>query len=169
MKKVLKIFAMMLVFCVAASLTAGMSKAETEKIISQIRADYKKTEENAGNYKVREVRVSERHKTTEFLKDGDTVRFYTEDGQLRKIIVSIHYDGNRLITEYYIKNGNPYFIAETEDELMGEKPRNVMTARYYFSPDKKLIRLMYNGRIEKIEKGVEAGKLREYREVKGIK
>ena len=169
MKKVMKIFMMLLILSTVSSLTFSMSKAKKEEIINQIRADYKKTNENSKNYKVREVKVKSSHKT-HFLSVGDSVRFYTENGKLRKIITFTNQNDGKTVMEYYIKNGKPYFIAETVTEIDGKKLEPPMMTRYYFAPD-ELIRVTHAGAInDDHELGETAADIMQvYYEIKDIK
>lgn len=169
MKKVIKILAVLLIFCAAGSVGFSMSRAQKEKILSQIREDYKKTNENVKKYKVRTVEVKKAHKTT-FLNPGDSVRFYTENGTLRKIITFTYDEGEKTVTEYYIKNGMPYFVAETVTEINGKKIEPAMMTRYYFGSG-GIIRVTYDGEINEEHELAEVGAdvMQTYYEVKNIK
>ena len=149
MGKIIKAMVLLIVFSVVAPLTFGTSKSQ-ETAISQIKKEYDETIENEKNYKVRTVKIKESHKTTSH-SVGDSIRYYTENGKLKKII-SFQYTkvegySSRWINEYYVKNGKPYFIVETkieEDNKKLEKPYDI---RYYFSSDEKLVRVIEDGVI----------------------
>ena len=112
MGKIIKAMVLLIVFSVVAPLTFGTSKSQ-ETAISQIKKEYDETIENEKNYKVRTVKIKESHKTTSH-SVGDSIRYYTENGKLKKII-SFQYTkvegySSRWINEYYVKNGNQNFI-----------------------------------------------------------
>lgn len=176
MKKLVKILAAVLVFCAVNPLTFGISKAAREKIINQIRADYNKTNENSKNYKMRSVTVKKSHNPN-YLGIGDSVRFYTENGVLRKVIVfkTIEgYDGEteKWVEEIYVKNGKPYFIAETHTETDGMKLDTPNLRRSYYTPQGELVRVIYNGEImDDMSEFEETGsdKMSEFNEIKKLK
>ena len=100
---------------------------------------------------MRAVTVKRTH-NTEYLNVGDSVRFYTENNILRKVIVfktAKGFDGEteKWVIESYVKNGRPYFIAETHTETNGLKLDTPNTRRSYFTPEGRLVRVIYNGKI----------------------
>ena len=149
MGKIIKAMVLLIVFSVVAPLTFSTSKSQ-ETAISQIKKEYDKTIENEKNYKVRTVKINSSHETS-YLSEGDSVRYYTENGKLKKII-SFQYTevegySSRWINEYYVKNGKPYFIIETKIEEDNKKLEKPYVIRYYFSSDEKLIRMIEDGVI----------------------
>ena len=150
-----------IVFSVVAPLTFSTSKSQ-ETAISQIKKEYDKTIENEKNYKVRTVKINSSHEMS-YLSEGDSVRYYTENEKLKKVI-SFQYTevegySSRWINEYYVKNGKPYFIVETKIEEDNKKLEKPYVIRYYFSSDEKLIRVVEDGIVyDKIDNTlVEAG------------
>lgn len=147
MGKIIKAMVLLIVFSVVAPLTFGTSKSQ-ETAISQIKKEYDETIENEKNYKVRTVKIKESHKTTSH-SVGDSIRYYTENGKLKKII-SFQYTevegySSRWINEYYVKNGKPYFIIETKIEEDNKKLKKPYVIKYYFSSDEKLMRVVEDG------------------------
>mgnify|MGYP003615695686 FL=1 len=161
MKKIIKATVFIIVFSVVAPLTFSTSKSQ-ETAISQIKKEYDKTIENEKNYKVRTVKINSSHEMS-YLSEGDSVRYYTENEKLKKVI-SFQYTevegySSRWINEYYVKNGKPYFIVETKIEEDNKKLEKPYVIRYYFSSDEKLIRVVEDGIVyDKIDNTlVEAG------------
>ena len=149
MGKIIKAMVLLIVFSVVAPLTFGTSKSQ-ETAISQIKKEYDETIENEKNYKVRTVKINSSHETS-YLSEGDSVRYYTENEKLKKVI-SFQYTevegySSRWINEYYVKNGKPYFIVETKIEEDNKKLEKPYVIRYYFSSDEKLMRVIEDGVI----------------------
>ena len=161
MKKIAKATVFFIVFSVSALLTFSVSKSQ-QVAINQIKKDYNETNENEKNYKVQTVKINSLHRIPD-LSEGDSIRYYTENGKLKKII-SFQYTevegcSSRWINEYYVKNGKPYFIVETKIEEDNKKLEKPYVIRYYFSSDEKLIRVVEDGIVyDKIDNTlVEAG------------
>ena len=125
MKRIVKIIAILIIFSVVTPLTFSLSESQKTAIIDQIRKDYNKTNENEKNYKVRSVKIRKSHGTT-YYSVGDSVRYYTENGELKKVIVFrylMNEEDNidKWAEEYYVKNGKPYFLVVTNTEENDKK------------------------------------------------
>ena len=176
MKRIVKIIAILIIFSVVTPLTFSLSESQKTAIIDQIRKDYNKTNENEKNYKVRSVKIRKSHGTT-YYSVGDSVRYYTENGELKKVIVFrylMNEEDNidKWAEEYYVKNGKPYFLVVTNTEENDKKVGNPLSQRYYFSSDEILIRIIENGEIRSNENGFEelgADIMEEFYEIKNLK
>ncbi len=176
MKRIIKIMTFLIIFSVVTPLTFSLSKSQETAIIDQIREDYNKTNENEKYYKVRSVTIKKSHGTS-YYSVGDSVRYYTENGKLKKVIVFRYLmdeedNNDKWVEEYYVKNGKPYFLAVTNTEKNGQKVENPLAQRYYFSSDGILIRIVENGEIRSNEKGFEelgADIMEEFYEIKNLK
>ena len=176
MKRIVKIIAILIIFSVVTPLTFSLSESQKTAIIDHIRKDYNKTNENEKNYKVRSVKIKKSHGTT-YYSVGDSVRYYTENGELKKVIVFrylMNEEDNidKWAEEYYVKNGKPYFLVVTNTEENDKKVGNPLSQRYYFSSDGILIRIIENGEIRSNENGFEelgADIMEEFYEIKNLK
>lgn len=80
-------------------------ESNIENKIAQIRKDYTST--NAvKNYVVKEIEDSE--KST----DGGVIKYYFQNGTVKKIITEYYSESWDSLIEYYIKNGKVYFIYD---------------------------------------------------------
>ena len=176
MKRIIKIMTFLIIFSVVTPLTFSLSKSQETAIIDQIRKDYNKTNENEKNYKVRSVTIKKSHGTY-YYSVGDSVRYYTENRKLKKVIAFrylMNEEDNieKWVEEYYVKNGKPYFLAVTNTEENDKKVENPLSQRYYFSSDGILIRVVENGEIRSNEEGFEelgADIMEEFYEIKNLK
>ena len=159
-------------------------ESNIENKIAQIRKDYTST--NAvKNYVVKEIEDSE--KST----DGGAIKYYFQNGTIKKIITEYFGETWRGTTEYYVKNGKVYFIFNRTEkynvpyyinanwykennlkvgEVFNSKKSKITEKRYYFDENEKLIQyIIGNKRIdENIQKLKEIEKdiLSEYFRIK---
>ena len=125
-----------------------------ENKIAQIKKDYTST--NAvKNYVVKEIEDSE--KST----DGGVIKYYFQNGTIKKIITEYYSESWNSLTEYYIKNGKVYFIYDRTQkynvpyyinanwykennlkigEIFNSKKSKITEKIYYFDENEKLIR-----------------------------
>ena len=155
-----------------------------ENKIAQIRKDYTST--NAvKNYVVKEIEDSE--KST----DGGAIKYYFQNGVVKKIVVEHFGESWNSLTEYYVKNGKVYFIFDKTEkynvpyyvdskwykeneikngEVFDKRKSKFSEKRYYFDENEKLIRyigenkkVVENGqKLKEIEKDI----LKEYYRIK---
>ena len=104
MKRIIKIMTFLIIFSVVTPLTFSLSESQKTAIIDQIRKDYNKTNENEKNYKVRSVKIKKSHGTT-YYSVGDSVRYYTKNGEIRSNENGFEELGADIMEEFYeIKN-----------------------------------------------------------------
>jgi hypothetical protein cdivTM_04186 len=160
----------------------GTSDIEGE--IAQIRKDFSST--NAvKNYVIKEVEDPDQS------TDGGVVKYYLQDGVVKKIVAEYFGESGNNLTEYYIKNGKVYFIFDKTEkynvpyyvdskwykeneikngEIFDKRKSKFFEKRYYFDENEKLIRyidenkkIVENGKkLREIEKDV----LKEYFKIK---
>lgn len=159
-------------------------ESNIENKIAQIRKDYTST--NAvKNYVVKEIEDSE--KST----DGGVIKYYFQNGTIKKIITEYYSESWNSLIEYYIKNGKVYFIYDRTQkynvpyyinanwykennlkvgEVFNSKKSKITEKRYYFDENEKLIQyIIGNKRIdENIQKlkEIEKNVLSEYFKIK---
>lgn len=146
MKKTFKILMTVLCLGIVYSAGFGITSAEREKIITQIRKDYSMTNSNIKSYEVKTVKLTAKHSPVN-LNTGDTVTFYNKNGVPQKMTVNSVRNGKKYVAEFYAKNEQVYFVIETLLEKNGKKVTNSEVTRYYFSPGGKIVREMYNEKI----------------------
>lgn len=146
MKKLFKILIIFLCFSTVYSISFSITSSERQKIIAQIKKDYDTVNSNIKNYEVKTVKLTEKHKPVN-LNAGDTVIFYNKKGIPQKMTVNTNINNNKAVIEFYAKNEKVYFVVETILEKNGEKLTNSEVTRYYFSPQGKIVREMYNSEI----------------------
>ena len=179
----MKIFRKIAIIAVLLSLISfGNSNVESK--IAQIRKDYKST--NAiKNYIVKEIEDDEQS------IEGGVIRYYFQNGIVKKIITEYFGETWRGTTEYYVKNGKVYFIFDKTEkynvpyyinanwykennlkvgEVFNSKKSKITEKRYYFDENEKLIQyIIGNKRIdENIQKlkEIEKNVLSEYFKIK---
>ena len=160
----------------------GTSDIEGE--IAQIRKDFSST--NAvKNYVIKEVEDPDQS------TDGGVVKYYLQDGVVKKIVAEYFGESGNNLTEYYIKNGKVYFIFDKTEkynvpyyvdskwykenelkngEVFDKRKSKFSEQRYYFDENEKLIRyigenkkVVENGqKLKEIEKDI----LNEYYRIK---
>ena len=135
--------------------------------IAQIRKDFAST--NAvKNYVIKEVEDSEQS------TDGGVVKYYFQNGIVKKIVVEHFGESWNSLTEYYVKNGKVYFIFDKTEkynvpyyvnadwykrdnmkvgEVFDSRKSKISEKRYYFDENMKLIR--YVGENKKIVENVQ--------------
>ena len=139
-------------------------ESNIENKIAQIRKDYTST--NAvKNYVVKEIEDSE--KST----DGGAIKYYFQNGTIKKIITEYYSESWNSLIEYYIKNGKVYFIYDRTQKY--NVPYYINANWYkenYFDENEKLIQyIIGNKRIdENIQKlkEIEKNVLSEYFKIK---
>ena len=141
--------------------------SDIEGKIVQIREDFSST--NAvKNYVIKEVEDSEQS------TDSGVVKYYLQDGVVKKIVAEYFGESGNNLTEYYIKNGKVYFIFDKTEkynvpyymdskwykeneikngEIFDKRKSKFFEKRYYFDENEKLIRY-----IDENKKIVENGK-----------
>ena len=157
---------------------------DIEGKIAQIRKDFSST--NAvKNYVIKEVEDSDQS------TDSGVVKYYLQDGVVKKIVAEYFGESGNNLTEYYIKNGKVYFIFDKTEkynvpyyvdskwykeneikngEIFDKRKSKFFEKRYYFDENEKLIRyidenkkIVENGKkLREIEKDV----LKEYFRIK---
>ena len=179
----MKIFRKIAIIAVLLSLISfGNSNIESK--IAQIRKDYKGT--NAiKNYIVKQIEDDEQS------IEGGVIRYYFQNGIVKKIITEYFGETWRGTTEYYVKNGKVYFIFDKAEkynvpyyvdskwykeneikngEVFDKRKSKFSEKRYYFDENEKLIRyigenkkIVENGqKLKEIEKEI----LNEYYRIK---
>ena len=158
--------------------------SDIEGKIAQIREDFSST--NAvKNYVIKEVEDSEQS------TDSGVVKYYLQDGVVKKIVAEYFGESGNNLTEYYIKNGKVYFIFDKTEkynvpyyvdskwykeneikngEVFDKRKSKFSEKRYYFDENEKLIRyigenkkVVENGqKLKEIEKDI----LNEYYRIK---
>ena len=158
--------------------------SDIEGKIAQIRKDFSST--NAvKNYVIKEVEDPDQS------TDGGVVKYYLQDGVVKKIVAEYFGESGNNLTEYYIKNGKVYFIFDKTEkynvpyyvdskwykeneikngEIFDKRKSKFFEKRYYFDENEKLIRyidenkkIVENGKkLREIEKDV----LKEYFKIK---
>ena len=171
-----------ILFLLASLMNFGASNIEGK--IAQIRKDFAST--NAvKNYVIKEVEDLEQS------TDSGVVKYYLQDGVVKKIVAEYFRESGNNLTEYYIKNGKVYFIFDKTEkynvpyyvdskwykeneikngEVFDKRKSKFSEQRYYFDENEKLIRyigenkkIVENGqKLKKIEKNV----LNEYYRIK---
>lgn len=152
--------------------------------IAQIRKDFVST--NAmKNYVIKDVEDSEQS------TDGGIVKYFSQNGIVKKIVVEHFGESWNSLTEYYIKNGKVYFIFDKTEkynvpyyvdskwykenelkngEVFDKRKSKFSEQRYYFDENEKLIR--YIGENKKVVeneqklKEIEKNMLKEYFRIK---
>ena len=141
--------------------------SDIEGKIVQIREDFSST--NAvKNYVIKEVEDSEQS------TDSGVVKYYLQDGVVKKIVAEYFGESGNNLTEYYIKNGKVYFIFDKTEkynvpyyvnadwykrdnmkvgEVFDSRKSKISEKRYYFDENMKLIR--YVGENKKIVENVQ--------------
>ena len=149
----MKIFRKSVIIVVLVSLVS-FGNINVESKIDQIRKDYKST--NAiKNYIVKEIEDDEQS------IEGGVIRYYSQNGIVKKIITEYFGETWRGTTEYYVKNGKVYFIFNRTEkynvpyyinadwyrendveigEVFDSKKSEIFEKRYYFDENMKLIR-----------------------------
>ena len=162
----MKIFRKSVIIVVLVSLVS-FGNINVESKIDQIRKDYKST--NAiKNYIVKEIEDDEQS------IEGGVIRYYSQNGIVKKIITEYFGETWRGTTEYYVKNGKVYFIFNRTEkynvpyyinadwyrendveigEVFDSKKSEIFEKRYYFDENMKLIR--YVGENKKIVENVQ--------------
>ena len=162
----MKIFRKIVIIAVLISL-ASFSASNIENRIAQIRKDYANTNV-VKNYVVKEIDDLEES------TDGGIVKYYSQNGIVKKIIVEHYGESWNGLTEYYIKNGKVYFIFDKTEkynvpyyvnadwykrenvkvgEVFDNKKSKISEKWYYFDENMKLIR--YVGENKKIDENVQ--------------
>lgn len=104
----MKIFRKIAILFILASLT-NFSASNIEGKITQIRKDFAST--NAvKNYVIKEVEDSEQS------TDGGVVKYYFQNGVVKKIVAEHFGESWNSLTEYYVKNGKVYFIFDKTEK-----------------------------------------------------
>ena len=149
----MKIFRKSVIIVVLVSLVS-FGNINVESKIDQIRKDYKST--NAiKNYIVKEIEDDEQS------IEGGVIRYYSQNGIVKKIITEYFGETWRETTEYYVKNGKVYFIFDKTEkynvpyyvnadwykrdnmkvgEVFDSRKSKISEKRYYFDENMKLIR-----------------------------
>ena len=139
----MKIFRKSVIIVVLVSLVS-FGNINVESKIDQIRKDYAST--NAiKNYIVKEIEDDEQS------IEGGVIRYYFQNGIVKKIITEYFGETWRGTTEYYVKNGKVYFIIDKTEKY--NVPYKISEKRYYFDENMKLIR--YVGENKKIVENVQ--------------
>ena len=158
--------------------------SDIEGKIAQIRKDFSST--NAvKNYVIKEVEDSDQS------IDSGVVKYYLQDGVVKKIVAEHFGESWNSLTEYYVKNGKVYFIFDKSEkynvpyyvdskwykenklkngEVFDKRKSKFSEQRYYFDENEKLIRyigenkkVVENGqKLKEIEKDI----LNEYYRIK---
>ena len=179
----MKIFRKSVIIVVLVSLVS-FGNVNVESKIAQIRKDYAST--NAvKNYVIKEVEDSEQS------TDGGIVKYFSQNGIVKKIVVEHFGESWNSLTEYYVKNGKVYFIFDKSEkynvpyyvdskwykenklkngEVFDKRKSKFSEQRYYFDENEKLIRyigenkkIVENGqKLKEIEKDI----LNEYYRIK---
>ena len=179
----MKIFRKSVIIAVLVSLVS-FGNVNVESKIAQIRKDYKSTND-IKNYIVKEIEDDEQS------IEGGVIRYYFQNGIVKKIITEYFGETWRGTTEYYIKNGKVYFIFDKSEkynvlyyvdskwykeneikngEVFDKRKSKFSEKRYYFDENEKLIRyigenkkIVENGqKLKEIEKDI----LKEYYRIK---
>ena len=154
-----------ILFLLVSLMNFGASNIEGK--ITQIRKDFTNT--NAvKNYVIKEVEDSEQS------TDGGVVKYYLQNGIVKKIVVEHFGESWNSLTEYYVKNGKVYFIFDKTEkynvpyyvnadwykrdnmkvgEVFDSRKSKISEKRYYFDENMKLIR--YVGENKKIVENVQ--------------
>ena len=162
-----------ILFLLVSLMNFGASNIEGK--IAQIRKDFEST--NAvKNYVIKEVEDSEQS------TDGGVVKYYLQNGIVKKIVVEHFGESWNSLTEYYVKNGKVYFIFDKSEkynvpyyyvdskwykenklkngEVFDKRKSKFSEQRYYFDENKKIVE---NGqKLKEIEKDI----LNEYYRIK---
>lgn len=149
----MKIFRKSVIIVVLVSLVS-FGNVNVESKIAQIRKDYASA--NAiKNYIVKQIEDDEQS------IEGGVIRYYFQNGIVKKIITEYFGETWRGTTEYYVKNGKVYFIFNRTEkynvpyyinadwyrendveigEVFDSKKSEIFEKRYYFDENMKLIR-----------------------------
>ena len=162
----MKIFRKSVIIAVLISLSS-FSASNIENRVAQIRKDFMSTNA-AKNYAIREADDSDRS------TEGGVIRYYFQNGIVKKIITEYFGETWRETTEYYVKNGKVYFIFDKTQkynvpyyvnadwykrdnmkvgEVFDSRKSKISEKRYYFDENMKLIR--YVGENKKIVENVQ--------------
>ena len=171
-----------ILFLLVSLMNFGASNIEGK--IAQIRKEFAST--NAmKNYVIKEVEDPEQS------TDGGVVKYFSQNGIVKKIVVEHFGESWNSFTEYYIKNGKVYFIYDRTQkynvpyyinanwykennlkvgEVFNSKKSKITEKRYYFDENEKLIRYISGNKIinENIQKlnEIEKNALNEYFKIK---
>lgn len=179
----MKIFRKIAIIAVLVSLVS-FSNSNVGSKIAQIRKDYTSTNAEE-NYAVKEIGDSEQS------TEGGVIRYYFQNGIVKKIRTEYFGETWRGMTEYYVKNGKVYFIFNRTEkynvpyyinadwyrendveigEVFDSKKSEIFEKRYYFDENMKLIRYTDENKknIENVQKLKEIEKeiLNEYFRIK---
>ncbi|EEX75901.1 hypothetical protein [Leptotrichia hofstadii] len=162
----MKIFRKSVIIAVLVSLVS-FGNVNVESKIAQIRKDFMSTN-TAKNYAIREADDSDRS------TESGIVKYYSQNGIVKKIVVEHYGEIWNGLTEYYIKNGKVYFIFDKTEkynvpyyvnadwykrdnmkvgEVFDSRKSKISEKRYYFDENMKLIR--YVGENKKIVENVQ--------------
>ena len=162
----MKIFRKIATIAVLISLSS-FSASNIENRVAQIRKDFMSTNA-AKNYAIREADDSDRS------TEGGIVKYYSQNGIVKKIVVEHYGESWNGLTEYYIKNGKVYFIFDKTEkynvpyylnadwykrenikvgEVFDSRKSKIYEKRYYFDENMKLIR--HVGENKKIVENVQ--------------
>jgi len=162
----MKIFRKIVITAVLISLSS-FSASNIENRVAQIRKDFMSTNATK-NYAIREADDSDRS------TEGGIVKYYSQNGIVKKIVVEHYGESWNGLTEYYIKNGKVYFIFDKTEkynvpyyvnadwykrdnmkvgEVFDSRKSKISEKRYYFDENMKLIR--YVGENKKIVENVQ--------------
>mgnify|MGYP000951615431 FL=1 len=162
----MKIFRKSVIIVVLVSLVS-FGNVNVESKIAQIRKDFMNTNA-AKNYAIREADDSDQS------TEGGIVKYYSQNGIVKKIVVEHYGESWNGLTEYYIKNGKVYFIFDKTEkynvpyyvnadwykrdnmkvgEVFDSRKSKISEKRYYFDENMKLIR--YVGENKKIVENVQ--------------
>ena len=155
-----------ILFLLVSLMNFGASNIEGK--IAQIRKDFEST--NAvKNYVIKEVEDPEQS------TDGGIVKYFSQNGIVKKIVVEHFGESWNSLTEYYVKNGKVYFIFDKSEKYnvpyyVDKRKSKFSEQRYYFDENEKLIRyigenkkVVENGqKLKEIEKDI----LNEYYRIK---
>ena len=154
-----------ILFLLVSLMNFGASNIEGK--IAQIRKEFAST--NAmKNYVIKEVEDPEQS------TDGGIVKYFSQNGIVKKIVVEHFGESWNSLTEYYVKNGKVYFIFDKTEkynvpyyvnadwykrdnmkvgEVFDSRKSKISEKRYYFDENMKLIR--YVGENKKIVENVQ--------------
>ncbi len=130
----------LLIFVMSSILNFSYSVSE---IVSQIGKDYEATNK-IKNFSIKSI-LNEGASS-----EGVEIKYYSKNGEIRKIVATYYGESGKRPIEYYLKNNKVYFIYDVilyYDGILTGKVAKKEEKRYYFDPDGILVRYIDENKI----------------------
>lgn len=130
----------LLIFLMSSILNFSYSISE---IVSQIGKDYEATNK-IKDFSIKSI-LDEGASS-----EGAEIKYYSKNGEIRKIVATYYGESGKRPIEYYLKNNKVYFIYDVilyYDGILTGKVAKKEEKRYYFDPDGILVRYIDENKI----------------------